>query len=96
MNVNGEMNQQYHMQHSVVAGEQQSDDLMLGNLPLFNQNYCDQMTDKLRHINMQRNNNFNNCKQYMNRNKKSHLGLSHPLRLISQSDDSVNSLNFSK
>jgi len=90
MNVNGEMAQQYEMQHSVVASEPQNDDLMLGNLPLFNQNYCDQMTDKLRHINMQRNG------SYLNRNKKQHLGLSHPLRLISQSDDSVNSLNFSK
>lgn len=92
MNVNGEIAPQYEMQHSVVATEQQNDDLMLGNLPLFNQNYCDQMTDKLRFINMQRNNNS----KYMNRNKKNHLGLSHPLRLISQSDESVNSLNFSK
>ena len=78
------------MQHSVVAPEPQNDDLMLGNLPLFNQNYCDQMTDKLRDINMHRNG------SYMNRTKKPHLALSHPLRLISQSDESVNSLNFSK
>lgn len=54
------------------------------------------MTDKLRHINMQRNGQATNGKYNVSRSKKHHLGLSHPLRLISQSDDSVNSLNFSR
>ena len=54
------------------------------------------MADKVRHMNMHRNGHFHNTKYNLNRSKKHHLPLSHPLRLISQSEDSANSLNFTK
>lgn len=41
MNVNFKQASQYYEQNYVTVAEQQSDDLMLGNLPIFNANYCD-------------------------------------------------------
>ena len=84
--------QSFNQQACMPQPHIQNEEMMLGNLPLFNQDYCEQMATKVRHINMYR----NGAPNHKNRTTKYNHGLSHPLKLINQSDDSNSSLNFSK
>jgi hypothetical protein len=78
------------------AGEQEDDDLMLGNMPLFNHRYCDQMTDKLRHLNMARAGQRKGSFRTSNRLERHPFNVIHPLKVINCSKDSAGSLGLSK
>ena len=79
------------------ASEQKDDDLMLGNMPVFNQHYCDQMTDKLRHLNMSKNGQKKNSFRInASRLERHPFNVIHPLKVINCSKDSASSLALSK
>lgn len=89
---------QYGLNDARVPGlEQQDDELMLGNMPVFNQHYCDQMTDKLRHLNMSKNGQRkNNFRINASRLERHPFNVIHPLKVINCSKDSASSLALSK
>lgn len=70
---------------------------MLGNMPVFNQHYCDQMTDKLRHLNMSKNGHKKNAFRInASRLERHPFNVIHPLKVINCSKDSASSLALSK
>lgn len=79
------------------ASEQKDEDLMLGNMPVFNQHYCDQMTDKLRHLNMSKNGQKKSSFRINATRLERHpFNVIHPLKVINCSKDSASSLGLSK
>ena len=93
-----EEQRQYGLNDTCAPGsEQQDDDLMLGNMPVFNQHYCDQMTDKLRHLNMSKNGQKKNAfRMNASRLERHPFNVIHPLKVINCSKDSASSLALSK
>lgn len=93
-----EEQRQYGLNNACAPGsEEQDDDLMLGNMPVFNQHYCDQMTDKLRHLNMSKNGHKKNSVRFnASRLERHPFNVIHPLKVINCSKDSASSLALSK
>lgn len=82
---------------SMPRVEQKDEDLMLGNMPVFNQHYCDQMTDKLRHLNMSKNGQRKSSYRFNATRLERHpFNVIHPLKVINCSKDSAGSLSLSK